>query len=206
MRTGIVSGAVAALVALVLFFGSGDDLGPNAFVVIGLSQGCVYGLVALGLVLVYKGSRVFNFAAGEMGTIAAFLLFLMMEQWKLGLPYLLAALIALVVTVGIGLVMERIIVRPLLNAPRVNLLVATIAFALLAIAVQLMFFLPEPKTLRPLITKIPGGGTGVEVFNYILEPQRLLLLAVLAASDTSSRARTSALRSSRPRRIRSLPA
>ncbi|MDQ3941400.1 MAG: branched-chain amino acid ABC transporter permease, partial [Actinomycetota bacterium] len=162
MRTAIVSGAVAALVALVLFFGSGDDLGPNPFVVIGISQGCVYGLVALGLVLVYKGSRVFNFAQAEFGTLAAFTVFLFVEQWKVGLPYWVAALIAVVVTVLIGLVMERIIVRPLLNAPRVNLLVATIAFALLAIAVELLLFLPEPKTLPPMVSSLPIVGNGSE--------------------------------------------
>ncbi len=179
MRTAIVSGAVAALCALILFFGAGDELGPNAFVVIGISQGCVYGLCALGLVLVYKGSRVFNFAQAEFGTLAAFGVFLMVEQWQTGIPYWAAALIAIAGTVLIGLVMERIVVRPLLNAPRINLLVATIALALLFIAVELLLFLPEPKTLPPILTSLPGAGT-IEIFDYIIEPQRVLIVAVLA--------------------------
>lgn len=182
MRTAIVAGVVVALVALVLTLGAGDALGPNAFVVIGISQGCVYGLIALGLVLVYKGSRVFNFAQGEFGTFAAYFVFLMVEQWKLGIPYFLAALIAIVAVTLIGILMEKVVVRPLLNAPRINLLVATIAFALFSIALQLILFHPEPHVLDPLVTKLPGvPATGVEIFSFNIEPQRLLIVAILAA-------------------------
>ncbi len=180
MRTAIVTAAITAVVVVVLFAGAGDAAGPNAFVVIGVSQGAIYGLVSLGLVLVYKGSRVFNFAQGEFGTIAAFMLFLIFHQWNLPLPYGVAALLAIFAVVLIGLIMERLIVRPLLNAPRVTLLVATIAFSLLAISVELLLFLPEPKTLAPIISKLPGN-TQVELFDFIIEPQRLLVLVVLAA-------------------------
>ncbi|HYI45219.1 MAG TPA: branched-chain amino acid ABC transporter permease [Actinomycetota bacterium] len=179
MRTAIVSGAIVALCAIILISGSGDDTGPNAFIIIGVSQGAVYGLVSLGLVLVYKGSRVFNFAQGEFGSIAAFIVYVLIEQVRsMEIPYGVAALIAVIGVVIIGLIMERVIVRPLLNAPRVTLLVATIAFALFAIGTQLLLFLPEPKSLAPIISKIPGGGN-VELFNFIVEPQRLLVLAIL---------------------------
>ena len=179
MRTAIVSGAIVALCAIILLSGSGDAAGPNAFIIIGVSQGAVYGLVSLGLVLVYKGSRVFNFAQGEFGSIAAFIVYVLIEQVRsMEIPYGVAALIAVVGVVIIGLIMERIIVRPLLSAPRITLLVATIAFALFAIGTQLLLFLPEPKSLAPIISKIPGGGD-VELFNFIVEPQRLLVLVVL---------------------------
>src|SRR5687767_6550401 len=163
MRTAIVVAAIAAIVTAILFAGSGDPTGPNAFIVIGISQGAIYGLVALGLVLVYKGSRVFNFAQGEFGSLAAFFVFLMIEQWKTGLPYWLAAIIAIAVVVFIGLFMERVIVRPLLTAPRVTLLVATIAFSLFAIGIELLVFLPEPKSLPPVLSTLPGGSEGVEI-------------------------------------------
>jgi branched-chain amino acid transport system permease protein len=180
MRTAIVVAAITAVVTAVLFSGSGDPTGPNAFIVIGISQGAVYGLVALGLVLVYKGSRVFNFAQGEFGSLAAFFVFLMVSQWKTGIPYWVAAIIAIAAVVLLGLFMERVIVRPLLNAPRVTLLVATIAFSLFAIGVELLVFLPEPKSLSPILSTLPGGGDGVEIFDFIIEPQRLLVVAVLA--------------------------
>lgn len=181
MRAAIVVAAITAIVAAILFAGSGDPTGPNAFVVIGVSQGAVYGLVALGLVLVYKGSRVFNFAQGEFGSVAAFVVFLIVEQWRTGLPYWLAAVIAVATVVLLGLLMERTIVRPLLNSPRVTLLVATIAFSLFAIGIQLLLFLPEPKSLPPFVQTLPGGGQGLEIFDFIIEPQRILVVAVLAA-------------------------
>lgn len=180
MRTAIVSGIVAALIVTVLILGRGDPLGPNSYVVIGISQGCVYGLIALGLVLVYKGSRVFNFAQGEFGTIAAFIVFLLTEQWKTELPYFVAMLIAIVAVIILGIGMERVIVRPLLSAPRVNLLVASIAFALFAVAIELVLFLPEPKVFNPFVRKLPGiPETGLEILNFTVEPQRFLIVALL---------------------------
>ena len=179
MRTGIVVASITAVVTAILFAGAGDPTGPNAFVVIGVSQGAVYGLVALGLVLVYKGARVFNFAQGEYGSIAAFIVFLLVEQWKTGIPYWLSALISVAAVLLIGLIFERLIVRPLLNAPRVTLMVATIAFSLFAIGIQLLLFLPEPKSLPPMVQSIPGVGEGLEIFGFIIEPQRLLVVAVL---------------------------
>src|SRR5207247_1997973 len=110
-RTGIVTGTIAAIVIAILVLGAGDRTGPNAFVVIGVSSGAVYGLVALGIVLVYKGSRVFNFAQAEFGTIAAFILYLFAEQWHV-VPYWAGLILALLFTVVIGLAMERVVVRP----------------------------------------------------------------------------------------------
>src|SRR5438552_2244338 len=134
MRTWIVSGVVAALVGIVLLLGAGKVGGPSPYIVIGITQGTVYGLVAIGLVLVYKGARVFNFAQGEFGTLAAFIVFLLIGQWNV-VPYWVAVPIALALVTGLGLAMERIVIRPLMNSPRVTVLVSTIAFALLAIGI-----------------------------------------------------------------------
>lgn len=108
------------------------------FIILGIIQGAVIGLVALGIVLTYKGAKVFNFAAAEFGTIAAFFLLLFHET--LGLPYMLAWMLALVGTGVVGFGFERLVVRPLFDAPRVTLLVATAGFALLAIALELKIF------------------------------------------------------------------
>lgn len=184
MRTGIVIGVVAALLGLILILGAGDDAGPNAYVVIGIATGAIYGLVALGLVLVYKGSRVFNFAQGEFGTIAAFVLFVLLEQvTSPEIPYWVAVPIALIAAVALGLVMERVVVRPLMNSPRITLLVATIAFALLTVGMQIVLFLPEAKSLPPMVAATDAEGTpvGLKIFNYFLPPQNLIILGVLAA-------------------------
>ncbi len=183
MRTAIVSAALAAIVGIILLFGAGDDTGPNSFVVIGVAQGAVYGLVALGLVLVYKGSRVFNFAQGEFGTMGAFIVFILIEQVQSPtIPYGVAVVAALIGVVLIGLIMERVVIRPLLNAPRVTVMVTTIAFSLLLIGIQILLFLPEAKSLQPMIPTLDANDTptGFEIFNFILEPQRILILGVLA--------------------------
>lgn len=183
MRTGIVVGITAALLGLVLLLGAGDDGGPNAYVVIGIATGALYGLVALGLVLVYKGSRVFNFAQGEFGTVAAFTVYVLIEQvTSVKIPYMVAVVGGLIVAVALGLLMERVVVRPLMNSPRVTLLVATIAFALLTVGMQIVLFLPEAKTLRPMVatTGADGNPTGLEIFNYIVPPQNLIVVGVLA--------------------------
>jgi branched-chain amino acid transport system permease protein len=181
MRTAIVSAIIAAVVAIILFLGAGDETGPNAFIVIGFTSGAAYGLVAIGLVLVYKGTRVFNFAQGEFGSIAAFIVFVLMEQvTSPEIPYGVAIAIAIAAAAVIGLVMERIVVRPLLNAPKITLLVATIAFTLLAIGIQILLFLPEVKSLQPIIQPLSGGEkAGVTIFDYHIVPQRLLIMAVL---------------------------
>ena len=182
MRTATVIGAITAVVAAILFFGRGDDLGPNPYVVIGIVSGAVYGLVALGLVLVYKGSRVFNFAQGEFGTMAAFIAFFFMDQFgDRNMPYWLATIIAIVAVVGIGLLMERVLVRPLLSASRINLLVGTIAFALLCIALEIIIFLPEVKLLQPIMQGInqAGESTGLTLFDHIVSPQEMMTVGTL---------------------------
>lgn len=183
MRTGIVVGVTAALLGLILILGAGDDAGPNAYVVIGVATGAIYGLVALGLVLVYKGSRVFNFAQGEFGTVAAFTVYVLIEQvTSVKIPYAAAVVAALIVAVLLGLLMERVVVRPLMNSPRVTLLVATIAFALFTVGMQIVLFLPEAKVLRPMIDAIDSSGNpnGLTLFKYTLPPQNLIVLGVLA--------------------------
>ena len=183
MRTGIVSGVIAALVVLGLVVGNGVENGPNPFIMIGLMNGAVFGLVALGLVLVYKGTRIFNFAQGEFGTLAAYFLFYCINEEYLNLPYAAGILIAIAGTLVVGLLVERIFVRPLLNAPRVNLLVVTIAVALLFIGIEILVFKAEPRSLEGLLASANAAGepTGIQLFELYIEPQRLLGLGVLAA-------------------------
>ena len=117
--------------------------------VIGVVAGSGYGLVALGLVLVYKSSGVFNFAQGEFGTIAVYALW---GAHSAGVPYALAMLLGLIAALASGLATERFVVRPLFDAPRVTLLVATAGVSLLAIGMEL--WLGEARG------SLPGPGPG----------------------------------------------
>lgn len=180
MRTGIVSGILVALLGLLLIVGNGMDSGPNPFVVLGVMNGAVFALVALGLVLIYKGTRVFNFSQGEFGTIGAYFVFFMLG-W--GIPHLLAIVLAVMAVVLLGLLLERLMVRPLLNAPRITLLVATIAMALLFIGLEIILFKAEPRSPIPFIDALDAAGNpqGITLFDFPIEPQRLLALGVLAS-------------------------
>lgn len=167
-----------------------------SFLILGIIQGAVIGLIAIGIVLTYKGAKVFNFAQAEFGTIAVFMLLwftngfvlddlTIVGTWTVPLPHIriwpaipypIAFVLALVAVAGIGWLFERLVVRRLFNAPRVTLLVATAGFALLAIAIELKTRGVIVHQIGPLI-----GGRGVNVFDQIVTPQHLLTLAVFIA-------------------------
>jgi branched-chain amino acid transport system permease protein len=89
----------------------------------GLLSGVMYSLVALGFVLIYKASGVFNFAQGAMVFLAALTYVGLLEQ---GLPALAALPATLAVMVVLALGIERVVLRPLVNQPQITLFMATI--------------------------------------------------------------------------------
>src|SRR3954469_11138219 len=89
----------------------------------GLLAGVMYALVALGFVLIYKASGVFNFAQGSMVFFAA-LTFVSLNERGMNLWAALA--ITLAIMVAIGMAIERLVLRPLVNQPQITLLMATI--------------------------------------------------------------------------------
>jgi branched-chain amino acid transport system permease protein len=89
----------------------------------GLLSGVMYSLVALGFVLIYKASGVFNFAQGAMVFYAALTYVGLLE---VGLTWWMAIPATLVVMVIVGLLIERFVLRPLVNQPQISLLMATI--------------------------------------------------------------------------------
>ena len=99
----------------------------------GVVNGMVLGLLALGVVLVYRSTRVINLAVGNMGLPATGLMALLVINYDF--PYWLALPIALVVGIAVGALIERAVIRRLFDAPRVIVLVATIGIAQLMQAV-----------------------------------------------------------------------
>ncbi len=164
---GLVIG-LAILVALVVVL---IATGQKESLVIGVIAGAAYGLLALGLVLIYKSSGVFNFAQGEFGTVAVYVLYLL----HFDIPYGFAMIGALVAAVLMGVIVERLVVRPLFDAPRVTLLVATAGVALLATAIEIWF---GEATARPLDRALPTLNR-VSVLGVHISDQRLLLVGVL---------------------------
>jgi len=112
----------------------------------GISQGCIYGLIALGFVLIYKATETVSFAQGELMMMGAFGGLAAMT-W-LGLPYWLAVLSAIAAMTLFGVILERVVIRPILGQPAFSVVMLTIGIGYVA---------------RGLITMLPNIGTETHV-------------------------------------------
>src|SRR3954453_21002317 len=106
---------------------------PHQILFNGVVQGAVYGLLAIAVVLIYRSTRVINFAVGNMGLVGTGLLVILVDNYSV--PYWPALFIALVAGVAYGAIVELIVIRRLFRAPRVIVLVATIGVAQLSLAI-----------------------------------------------------------------------
>src|SRR5438067_881212 len=144
--------------------------------VIGSVRGLIIALIAMGIVLVYRSSRVINFAVGDLGVPSAGLLGVMVGSH--GWPYWPALIGALLVGTLAGALVELSVIRRLFRAPRVIVLVATIGVAQLAQAVTLA--LPEYRT-GSLQTAFPSPIHGEWNLpgNIVLKGGQMLALLVV---------------------------
>ncbi len=94
-------------------------------VISGITLGSLYSLVGLGFVVIYRATKVVNFAQGEMMMLGA--MFALYFYSDLGAPYFAAFLLAVLLCGTFGAALERVAYRPLLNAPVVTLILATVA-------------------------------------------------------------------------------
>src|SRR5262249_9349800 len=93
-------------------------------VVSGLATGCIYAMVALGFVLIFKATDVVNFAQGEFIMASGFMSYTLLIRY--GLPYWVVLVLTIPVSGVMGVVLERIVVRPILDAPIFSIVIATI--------------------------------------------------------------------------------
>jgi branched-chain amino acid transport system permease protein len=92
----------------------------------GLLAGVMYSLVAIGFVLIFKASGVFNFAQGSMVLCAALTFVTLREK---NIDFWLAALITLAIMVALAIAIERVVLRPLINQPQITLFMATLGLS-----------------------------------------------------------------------------
>ena len=107
----------------------------------GVIQGLAIAVIAVGVVLVYRATRIINFAVGNMGVVGAVVLSLLVLQY--GVPFWAALVIALLIGLVFGAAVEMTVIRRLKNAPRVVVLVSTIGIAGLAQAISIE--IPQPS-------------------------------------------------------------
>ncbi|KPK06574.1 MAG: ABC transporter permease [Betaproteobacteria bacterium SG8_39] len=108
----------------------------------GTAQGCVYALVALGFVLIYKATETVNFAQGDLMMLGAF--FALSGGTLIGLPYWAVILFAALVMAIVGMLIERVVIRPVLGHPAFTVVMITIGVG---------------YVLRGVVTMVPGWGT-----------------------------------------------
>ncbi|HEX3589769.1 MAG TPA: branched-chain amino acid ABC transporter permease [Pseudonocardiaceae bacterium] len=112
----------------------------------GLSTGAVYAAVALALVLIWRATRIVNFAQGGMLMITTFLAYTIVSN---GGSYWLALIAAVVAGVILGAVVERLVIRPVENKPQLNAVVVTFGLLVLLQGVAGMIFGGTPKSYPP---------------------------------------------------------
>lgn len=140
-------------------------------IVNGLFVGLVYGLLAVGLVVIYRGSRIINFAYGETGMIGAFVF---SELWvDHHVPLLLAMFAGVALSAALGAATEVALIRPLRGQPPLNAMVGTLAVAALILSYASRRYGLYPRFLPPLV-----GGKGIRAVGVTVSPNQLVILAV----------------------------
>lgn len=111
-------------------------------VISGVAQGCIYGLIALGFVLIYKGTETVSFAQGDLMAVGAFIGLVIMTV--LGFPFWVAVIASILGMAFFGMFIERLVIRPILGQPAFSIVMLTIGIG---------------YVIRGLITMIPEIGT-----------------------------------------------
>ncbi len=119
-----------------------DDLQVLQLIISGAAQGCIYGLIALGFVLIYKATETVSFVQGDLMMLGAFIGFVTMTL--MGFPFWISVLSAVIAMGLFGLVVERLVIRPIIGQPQFTIVMLTIGIG---------------YVLRGLITMIPAIGT-----------------------------------------------
>jgi branched-chain amino acid transport system permease protein len=176
-------------------------------VIAGLATGGIYGSLALALVMIYQATDVVNFAQGEMAMFATYLSWTMMDA---GLPYWVAFFGTLVVAFVGGILIERVIIRPVENAPLLSIVIVCIGLLVIfnSIAgwiysyIQKPFPSPFPEAPITIGNVVFGahdvGAIGVTLvvllFLYVFFRYTTLGLAMRAAAQNPASSRLCGIR------------
>jgi branched-chain amino acid transport system permease protein len=149
----------------------------------GLLAGVMYSLVALGFVLIYKASGVFNFAQGAMVFFAALTFVSLTER---GMNLWVAMAVTLGVMVVLGIAIERVVLRPLVNQPPIALFMATIGLTFVLEGLSQIMWGSQPHGLELGIPDVPmewlskSANINISQFDLFAAGVSGVLVAVLA--------------------------
>jgi branched-chain amino acid transport system permease protein len=145
----------------------------------GLVAGVLYALIALGFVLIFKASGVFNFAQGIMVVFAALTLVGLHEH---GVPAFLALGLTIVVMFVLAFSVERLMLRPLVNQSDVILFMATFGLTYILIGLGQLIFGGNPKVMIANELYLPSGELKFKGLGGFVSFQKIDIAAVIIAS------------------------
>jgi len=119
----------------------------------GIAAGGVYGLIALGFVLIYKATSVLNLATGEFMTLGAFVCLTVLTE--LSAPFGVALFVTIIFAACLGALTERIALRPLIGEPIISVIMVTIGLASVLKGVTHMIWSPQFRTFPQVFPPKP---------------------------------------------------
>lgn len=132
----------------------------------GLAVGCVYGLIALGFVLIYKATETVNFAQGELMMVGAFVAYTLVELWQW--PFLVGAALAVLATAALGAAIERYLLRPIEGESTISVVMVTLAIGMIA---------------RGAASAIPGWGADTHLLRAPYSGQLISLFGARVSME-----------------------
>ncbi len=140
----------------------------------GISQGCVYGLIALGFVLIYKATEMVNFAQGEVMMLGAYVAITFITIWDW--PYYWAVPATILVMAGVGVILERLLLRPMIGEPHFAVLMLTIGLGFVLRAAAGAIWGNEPRALPT-----PYAGEVVRLGEVVVGYENIAIVLGTAA-------------------------
>jgi branched-chain amino acid transport system permease protein len=145
----------------------------------GLVSGVLYALIALGFVLIFKASGVFNFAQGIMVVFAALTL---VGFYQKGVPAFVALGLTILVMLALAVAVERLVLKPLVNQPDIILFMATFGLTYFLIGFGELLFGGEPKVMIASELYLPSGSYEFKMLGGFVSLQKIDIAAALIAS------------------------
>jgi len=137
----------------------------------GIATGCIYALIGLALILVYKATDIINFAVGEMMMMSAFIAYTFLTIVKL--PYYQVFVLTVILSGLMGVLVERLTIRPVFNAPIFSIIILTFGLGLIFKGAAGVIWTFDTLTLQPAFSMEPH-----KVWKLVITPLNLGNIAV----------------------------
>ena len=142
-------------------------------IISGLANGCVYGLIALGFVLIYKATEAVNFAQGDFMMLGAFVALGLTNTGHLGLPFLIAVPLAILIMGIVGYCTDRFVIRRMFGQPQIATVILTIAMGFVFRFLAGAIWGHEPLTLET-----PFTGKNFRFWGVVIGADEIAIIIV----------------------------